>query len=428
MNTKRRQGVAAGILVVAVGLSVRFPITNASALLGEIGTGYSLSPSALAVLSSIPVLLFALAAPLAPLIVGRFGLSRSISLLLAVLAGATLLRPLGPAPLFVATVLIGASIAILGILAPQIIRSALAARGGFWTGVYTASFGVSAATGAALSVPLFHALGDDVGPALAAWGVPLLIALAFALVFGRRTETRGAGPRLASAGAHQPILRARGLWPVTGFFACQALLYFSMTAWLPTIAMDRGATPAAAGLLLAWMSVAGLPAALFAPMLASRAGWRTPMLVVTALLGAASLLGLAIAPLEAMTVVVAVLGVALSSAFGISVALIVLTAPSGASTAGFSAVVQGIGYGAAAAGPLLSGLLAGTGIGWPVIIGGLAAVALLELGFGVASSRASLAVQRTGEPAASAERAGDREAAAVRGEAAVDRELGARHE
>ncbi|PPG01948.1 hypothetical protein C5E06_14815 [Pseudoclavibacter sp. RFBI5] len=428
MNAQRQQGVAAGILVIAVGLSVRFPITNPSALLGEIETGYSLSPSALAVLSSIPVLLFALAAPLAPLIVGRLGLPRSIALLLAVLASATLLRPLGPAPLFVSTVLIGASIAILGILAPQIIRSALATRGGFWTGVYTASFGVSAATGAAFSVPLFHALGDEVGPALAAWGVPLLIALAFTLAFGRRIETRGAGPRPTAAGERQPILRARGLWPVTGFFACQALLYFAMTAWLPTIAMDRGATPAAAGLLLAWMSVAGLPAALFAPMLASRAGWRTPMLVVTALLGAASLLGLAIAPLAAMTVVVAVLGVALSSAFGISVALIVLTAPSGASTAAFSAVVQGIGYGAAAAGPLLSGLLAGAGIGWPVIIVGLAAVALLELGFGVASSRASLAVQRTGAPATSADRAGDREADAVRGEAAVDRELGARHE
>ena len=398
MNGQRRQGVAAGILTLAVGLSVRFPITNTSSLLGEIGAGYGLPQTALAVLSTIPVVLFALAAPLAPLLVARFGLSRSLSLLLAVLAVATLLRPLGPAPLFVGTALIGASIAVLGILAPQIIRSALASRAGLWTGVYTASFGLSAATGAALSVPLFHALGDDVRQALAAWGVPLLVALAVALVFGRRIGVPGPDRRSTSREAGASVWRSRGLWPVTGFFACQALLYFALTAWLPTIAVDRGASAAQAGLLLAWMSVAGLPAALFAPMLASRARWRTPMLVVTAMLGTVSLVSLAIAPLSALALVVAVLGVALSSAFGISVALIVLAAPSSSATAAFSAVVQGVGYAVAALGPLVSGLLVGVGVSWPVVIAGLAAIALLEVGFGIASSRASLAVQRAEAP------------------------------
>lgn len=394
MSALRRQGVAAGILTVAVGLSVRFPITNVSSLLGEIGVGYDLSQTGLAVLSTIPVLLFALAAPLAPLIVARLGLARSLALLLAVLACATLLRPLAPATLFVGAVLVGASIALLGILAPQIIRRALAARGGFWTGAYTASFGLSAATGAALSVPLFHVLDNRIGPALSAWGVPLLIALALSLVFGRRIDAGGSGGAPAEPSTGAPILHARGLWPVTGFFACQALLYFSMTAWLPTIALDRGATPSQAGLFLAWMSIAGLPASLFAPMLASRRGWRTPILVATALLGTASLLCLAIAPLELMTLVVAVLGIALSSAFGLSVVLIVFTAPSAARTAAFSAVSQGVGYGFAAAGPLVPGLLVGAGIGWPAVIAMLACIAAAEIGFGIASSRASLAVER----------------------------------
>ena len=396
MSTLRRQGVAAGILTVAVGLSVRFPITNVSSLLPEIGLGYDLSQTGIAVLSTIPVLLFALAAPLAPMLIARLGLTRSLSLLLAILACATLLRPLAPSTLFVGAVLVGASIALLGILAPQIIRRALAARGGFWTGVYTASFGLSAATGAALSVPLFHALGDRIGPALAAWGVPLLVALALALVFGRRVESGGpSGPAPTERPVGDSILHARGLWPVTGFFACQALLYFSMTAWLPTIALDRGATPSQAGLLLAWMSIAGLPASLFAPMLASRPGWRTPILVATALLGTASLLCLAITPLELMTLVVAVLGIALSSAFGLSVALIVFTAPSAARTAAFSAVSQGVGYGFAAAGPLVPGLLVGAGIGWPIVIAMLACIAAAEVGFGIASSRASFAVQQS---------------------------------
>ena len=61
----RTVGLLAGVLVLAIGLSVRFPITSFSAILPEIGDEYGLSASMLAVLSSIPVILFGVASPLA---------------------------------------------------------------------------------------------------------------------------------------------------------------------------------------------------------------------------------------------------------------------------------------------------------------------------------------------------------------------------
>lgn len=388
-SPSRRQGIAAGILIVAVGLSVRYPITSISPLLEEIGDGYRLSHTAIAVLTSIPVLLFGIASPLAPALVSRLGLTRAISLLLAVLSVATLLRPLVPASLFIGTIAVGASIALLGILSPQIIRHSLSARGGFWTGVYTTSFGISAAAGAALSIPLFHVLGERVGPALAAWAVPLLVALALALTFGRRVDGGDVAGAIVTGQPRESIFRARGLWPVTGFFGCQALIYFSLTAWLPTIAIDRGADPTEAGLLLAWMSIAGLPASLIAPSLASRARWRIGLVVAAAVLASTGLIGLGFAPVALMPVAIAILGVALSSAFGLSIALIVFTSPNVAQTAAFSAISQGIGYGAAAAGPLVPGLLVEAGVGWPAVLLMLTGVVVCELGFGIASARAS---------------------------------------
>lgn len=62
----RRQGIAAAALILAMGLSVRFPITSVSPLLSDIGEHYGLTQSGLAALSAIPVLLFGLASPLAP--------------------------------------------------------------------------------------------------------------------------------------------------------------------------------------------------------------------------------------------------------------------------------------------------------------------------------------------------------------------------
>lgn len=395
---ERRHGIAAGVLILAVGLSVRYPITSVSPLLGEIAAAYHLSASGLAVLSAIPVLLFGLASPLAPLLVSRLGLTRAISVLLAALAAATLLRPLSPSLLFSGTVAIGAAIAILGILAPQVIRHALAARGGFWTGVYTTSFGVSAAAGAALAVPLLHLFDDRVAPALMSWGIPLLIAVGLALAFGPRV---GAGPAARGAAkkiAHGSVFRTRGIWAVTGFFGCQALIYFSLTAWLPTIAVDRGMPAPQAGLLLAWMSVAGLPASLLAPTLAGRRSLRTRLIVGVGVLSMLGITGLALGPLALAPLMVAVLGVAQSAAFGLAIALIVFTAPSAAQTAAFSATSQGIGYAAAALGPLLLGVLVQAGVEWSGAVLLLAVAAAGELAFGVVGSRASLGEDPAGRP------------------------------
>lgn len=397
-RAERTQGVAAGVLVIAVGLSVRFPITSVSPLLTDIADTYHLSAPGISVLSAIPVLLFGLASPLAPLLVSRLGLERAITVLLAALALATLLRPLSSPTLFIGTIVVGAAIALLGILAPQIIRHALPRRGGFWTGIYTTSFGISAAAGAAVSVPLFHLLGDRVAPALTSWGIPLLIALGLAIGFAPRLGLGlSAGPRRGGAPA-ESILRARGLWPVTGFFGCQALIYFSLTAWLPTIAVDRGMEPTQAGLLLAWLSVAGLPASLLAPTLASRPGLRTPLISGIAILSALGLTGLAFGPIPLAPIMVAVLGIAQSAAFGIAIALIVFTAPSVAQTASFSAISQGAGYAVAATGPLLLGLLAQGGIPWSMILLMLTVASLGELVFGIISSRASQGPPREADP------------------------------
>lgn len=386
--THRGRAIAAAAVVIAIGLSVRFPITSVSPLLNSVGRDYGLSAAGLAALSAIPVLLFGAGAVCAPALVARLGVLRAVAVLTAVLTVAVAVRPLAPATLFLGTVLVGASIAVLGILTPQIIREYLARRGGFWTGVYTTSFGVSAAAGAALAVPAWQLLQRRTDFALVAWSVPLAVTVAVCLVATRALGS-AAGVRPGAGAAAGSVFRAPGLWPVTGFFAAQALIYFSLTAWLPTIAAERGMRADEAGLLLAWMSVAGLPASLIAPTLAARAAWRARLIAGVAVVSGLSLAGFAFGPLSLAPAMVAVLGVAQSAAFGLAIALIVFTAPSAQQTASFSAVSQGVGYAAAAAGPLLLGLLRQAGLDWAPILALLIAVALCMLGFGVRAARAS---------------------------------------
>ncbi|MFD6053257.1 MFS transporter [Agromyces sp. NPDC060279] len=389
---ERRAGlgapIAAGALVVGIGLSVRSPITSVAALLPELEHDFELGASGTAWLSTIPVLLFGLAAPLAPPLARRFGADRAAAGLLTTLAIAMLLRPLGTAPLLIGTVVVGASISLLGILTPQLVRTHLVRRQGLWSGVYTAAFGASAALGASLAVPLLGPSGGSAAVAVGLWGLPVAAAALLAwAVSGRLARAAGRLPELAAPQLPGSILRAPRMWSVTGFFAAQALIYFAFTAWLPTIAVDRGLAPAQAGLLLAWLSVAGIPAALVAPAVAARFRSQSGVIAVVSGCSVLGVLGLAVAPIALAPAFVAVLGVTQSAAFGLAVGLIVARAPDIARTSAFSAVAQGVGYAVAALGPLVLGLLSSAGVPWTPLIAGLALVALAQLAFGVVAGR-----------------------------------------
>ncbi len=381
--------VIAGILIVCVGLCVRFPITSLSAMLSDVDHAYTLGTTGLAVLAAIPVLLFGLASPLAPWLVRRLGTEGAIAALLSALALALLLRPLNSITVYAGTVVVGAAIALLGILTPQLIRSRLSAHAGLWTGIYTSTFGVSAAIGAALALPVLGTLGDAVPGALLLWAAPVCAAAGFAVVAAWRLRVgRAATSSTPHHRRHPSILRAPRVWSVTVLFGCQALIYFALTAWLPTIAVDRGVPPVQAGLLLAWLSVAGIPAALFAPMIATRLPSQSVITAVVSLLSAIGLAGLAFAPIEFAVLSVAVLGIAQSAAFGLAVTLIVLKAPSTSRTAAFSAVAQGVGYAIASLGPLGLGILAHSGLGWTTILAGLLGVAVVQGLVGMRAGRA----------------------------------------
>lgn len=171
-----------------------------------------------------------------------------------------LLRPLGTTALITGTVVVGAAISLLGILTPQIVRTHLGRRHGLWSGVYTAAFGAGAALGASLAVPLLDGLDAGAAVAIAIWAIPVAAVAVYAIcVSGRLRAAVPREPALSTGGHPGPILRAPRIWSVTGFFGCQALIYFALTAWLPTIAASRGLDAGSAGLLLAGMSMRASP-------------------------------------------------------------------------------------------------------------------------------------------------------------------------
>lgn len=393
--TDRRHAAAYALLVVAAGLNLRDPITSIASTLGAVTRTFALTTLEAAVLSSLPVFMLALGAPVAPALERRFGVHRTLVGLSLVLALSVAFRPVGVAALFAGTIVVGLAISGLSVLVPQLIRDRFPGSAGLWSGIFSTSFGVSAAVGAGLTVPVVAATGS-LRWGLALWAVPAALLVVVAAAVARRSPTRPTAD-VESAASPSRHWRTPLLYRVTAFFAAQALVFFAVTAWLSTVYTDRGASPEHAAGLLALASVAGLPGSLTASMLAARLQRQHWIVVAVSAGTVTGLAGVVWAPVALAPIAVAALGFAQGATFGLAITLIVLKADPSAPLAPFSAFAQGVGFAVAGLGPMLLGVIRSAGLPWSYGAILLIGVVVVQAAAGASAGRTAVTVLQTDE-------------------------------
>jgi len=411
-------GTAAGVVrspaawlltlaIVLIALNYRGPIVATAPVLDDIRVDLSLSAVVAGLLTSIPVLCFALASPPASALIARVGPERAVTVsLLGVLLG-TLVRSVGGEAWLVAgTVVIGLAITVGNVVLPVVIRRDFTpARAGLATGVYTSALNVGSMLTSLGTAPLANVVGWPW--ALVAWGVLVVLAVVVwsaavgpGAAFGRRAlavaEARGVDPvtgevpvvtgPAASGRPPRPLLRRATTWGLTLAFAGQAFGYYGLTAWMPTLLADEvGLTREGAGASSAVFQIFAVIGALGVPVLALRV---RPAVVVAlvAVLWTAMPIGLLLAP-EAWLAWSIVSGAAQGGGITIVFIVIVRMATTDTDARRLSALVQGGGYAIAALGPLAIGGLHDASGGWDLpLVAVLASVAVLGVS-GVLSSR-----------------------------------------
>ncbi|MEV5052602.1 MFS transporter [Arthrobacter sp. LAR12-1-1.1] len=360
--------------------------------MGQLEQGLGIDAQTIPLLAALPVFAFGLSAPCGPWLARRLGAGRAVALAMLMLAVALTARVLLPELMLPGTFLAGMAIMTGSVLLPQIVKANQGT--GWWTGLCSMGFGLGAALGAGLIQPLQHALGGSLQAALAVWAIPAMLAAVLILRHGGRRAgpvdpgvpilpERALVPVSSTADVEARTRAARTLrqqataWAVTAFFGLQAMLYFAVTSWLTVLLVSKGLTAGDAAALLAWFSVAGLPASLLSPVLAGRPAVLRIMAPGLGVLVAAALLGVLAGPAELQFLLVGVLGVVQSAGFGLGIALVVLRS-TGPQTAGkLSAMSQGLGFALASLGPLGAALLHGVSGGWDAVFWALAGVAML---------------------------------------------------
>lgn len=370
--------------LVLVALNLRPALSSVAPLLGVVSDSLGLSAAQAGLLTTLPVLCLGIFAPLAPILARRFGTERVVLGILLTLGGGIVLRScLGEVGLFAGSILAGASIGVIGVLLPGIIKRDFAGHAGTMTGVYTMALCLGAALAAGATVPLSHYLGDSWAMGLGFWALPALLAAIFWLPqVGKRQ------------GAHNVAYRVQGLlrdplaWQVTLYMGLQSSLSYIVFGWLPSILIGRGLTPTDAGLVMSGSVIVQLATALTAPWLATRGKDQRLAIVLVMGLTLAGLFGCLYAPMDSLWSWAVVLGLGQGGTFSLALTLIVLRSRDSHVAANLSGMAQGVGYTLASLGPLAVGVVHEVTGGWDALGWIFAVIGLCAIVAGLGAGRA----------------------------------------
>ncbi|MCQ9616696.1 MFS transporter [Paenalcaligenes niemegkensis] len=161
-----------GLMLVAANL--RAPFTGVAPVQDLIQLSYNLSAASVGLLTTLPLMAFAVVSPFAATISRRFGVERTLVGAITFVIAGILLRSLAPLwGLYTGTVCIGIGIAIGNVLLPSLIKRDFPGRVPTVTGMSTVTMGLVAALVSVSIVPMASAIG---------WRAALSANLVFAVL------------------------------------------------------------------------------------------------------------------------------------------------------------------------------------------------------------------------------------------------------
>lgn len=359
--------------IIVVGMILRLPFTAMPPILSSISKSEGVPVGQLGMLTTIPLIAFALFSSTAPKVAQKIGLERAFALMLMLLIVGSGIRVVNTTFLYIGTMLIGIGVAHMNVLLPSVIRTYFPMKVGPMTSVFTFSMMLATAVGASLAAPI---------TALTSWQVfvgLLTILLVGALLVWLPNERFAANRQVTQmASDHKKTVRFnvwknRNAWLLLFFGGMQSAMFYVLMAWGPTMAIQTGLTPATAGLFSGLNSLIGLPFALTVPSIVVRLNKRQRQWLVAgfSVLGTIGYL-LLLNPQGTFTYWLLVnlfIGVGTSVLFPYLMTTFTLKTSTPGQTAQLSGMSQSGGYLIAAVGPAMFGYAYGWWHSWtPQII------------------------------------------------------------
>ena len=340
--------------IVLIGTVLRSPFTALPTILGDIAQGLGVEVSSLGILTSLPLLMFALFSAFASRLAQKIGLEHLFTYCLLLLTIGSIIRIFNLPLLYLGTLIIGASIAIFNVLLPSMIQANQPQKISLLTTLYVTAMGVSTAIASYLSVPITQA---------SSWkGLILVLSFLCLVTLLVWLPNHRHNHHLESQKEKQVkenILKSKSVWAIIVFGGLQSLLFYTSMTWLPTMAISAGLSNSDAALLASIFSLISIPFSMTIPSLTTRLsdGHRRIMLAIISMAGMTGITMLLYPANNFLywLVVHLLIGTACSALFPYLMVCFSLKTSSPEKTAQLSGLAQTGGYILAAFGPALFG-------------------------------------------------------------------------
>jgi CP family cyanate transporter-like MFS transporter len=374
--------------IAALAFNLRPAAVSVGPVLDEIRDGLAMTGVEAGILTSLPVVAFAVFGAAAPWLAGRLGVHRlTLGALVGVAVGLFGRSRVDDVPAFLALSLLAlAGMATANVLLPSLVRQHFPDRVGTVTAIYTTALAVGLTAASVLTVPVGEQY-DGWRTGLAVWAAVAALAVLpwLALVrHDRRSEH--------DVVAEHPALTLRQVGRtrlgrlMAAFFALQSLQAYAIFGWFAAIFRDAGFSGTTAGLLLGVVTGVSIPLGFVVPALAGRLTDVAPLVAVLFACYPIGYVGMMVAPHAGAVVWAVLLGIAIGT-FPLILVLIPLRARTPPGTAALSGFTQSVGYLAAAVGPFAVGVVHDASGDWTLPLGLLLALSLPLLPVGLAVSK-----------------------------------------
>lgn len=340
--------------IILIGVSLRTPFTVLPIILGNISQGLEVEVSSLGVLTSLPLLMFTLFSPFSTQLAQKIGLEHLFTYSLFFLTIGSLIRLINLPLLYLGTLMVGASVAVINVLLPSLIQANQPKKIGFLTTLYVTSMGIATALASYLAVPITQA---------SSWkGLILLLTLLCLATFLVWLPNHRYNHRLAPQTKQKSqikIMRNKQVWAIIIFSGFQSLIFYTAMTWLPTMSIHAGLSSHEAGLLTSILSLISIPFSMTIPSLTTSLSTRNRQLMLT-LVSLAGVVGISMLffPINNFIYWLAIhllIGTATSALFPYLMVNFSLKTSAPEKTAQLSGLSQTGGYILAAFGPTLFG-------------------------------------------------------------------------
>ncbi|WP_288168616.1 CynX/NimT family MFS transporter [Streptococcus pneumoniae] len=340
--------------IILIGVSLRTPFTVLPIILGNISQGLEVEVSSLGVLTSLPLLMFTFFSPFSTQLAQKIGLEHLFTYSLFFLTIGSLIRLINLPLLYLGTLMVGASVAVINVLLPSLIQANQPKKIGFLTTLYVTSMGITTALASYLAVPITQA---------SSWkGLILLLTLLCLATFLVWLPNHRYNHRLAPQTKQKSqikVMRNKQVWAIIIFSGFQSLIFYTVMTWLPTMSIHAGLSSHEAGLLTSILSLISIPFSMTIPSLTTSLSTRNRQLMLT-LVSLAGVVGISMLffPINNFIYWLAIhllIGTATSALFPYLMVNFSLKTSAPEKTAQLSGLSQTGGYILAAFGPTLFG-------------------------------------------------------------------------